>query len=382
MRRSLMAIMFCWIFTATAYAQFPDATTTGITATHCPNWAATKTNTSGRTLNTAGQTVNYEEITGQITVNAANVTLNCVKINANGNLYGLNCLTTNCANLNVTNTEIWGSSSANVILRGANGAWATVTRGNIRDGDKDNMKIRGNAALIDSYVHGFIIDPADHNDAIQIESGVNIDIRGNRIDGPFQSQTAAIIAKSDFGVINNLRLHGNRLSGGSFILYLVTGGFGPPTNVIVANNTFERNSWLHGDISSETNASHCLEWYGNVWHDGGARGVPTSASPQGSCAQGVFPPISGVTTAAPATFTPAPGTYVNSVTVSMATTETGATIRYTTDGSTPDGTDTAYTVPLVLSATTTLKAIVIKAGLQNSVVTTGVYTISTGGCTY
>ena len=41
---------------------------TGITDAACPNWAATKTNTAGRTITTP-QTISYEEITGQLTIN-------------------------------------------------------------------------------------------------------------------------------------------------------------------------------------------------------------------------------------------------------------------------------------------------------------------------
>lgn len=374
-------IVLCLLMSSVAHAQFPDETTTGITNTHCPNWAVDKINTSSRTISTAGTTLYYEQISGQITVNAPNVTIKCVKIDANGSLYGINCLSTNCTNLLVEDAEIFDTASTGFILKGSAAGRATANRVNVHTSVKDAMKIRGHANLYNSYIHVNAV-PGEHNDAIQIESGSNIDIVGNRIDGPLNEQTSAIIAKSDFGIINNLRVANNRLSGGTHTFYSVTGGFGPPTNVIVANNQWLLNSWKFSPVSFETNAGHCLEWYGNTNSDASARGVPTSASPTGSCAVGVFTPLGGGNTQnAPATFTPAPGSYQASVTVSLATVTAGATIHYTTDGSTPDASDTAYSVPLTFVATTTLKAIVIKAGNDPSVVSTGTYTI-TGGCTY
>lgn len=76
------------------------------------------------------------------------------------------------------------------------------------------------------------------------------------------------------------------------------------------------------------------------------------------------------------TVSPAAGTYASSVTVSLACATPGATIRYTTDGSTPSATlGTVYSAALTISATTTLKAIAYKTGLANSNVTSALYTI-------
>ena len=77
-------------------------------------------------------------------------------------------------------------------------------------------------------------------------------------------------------------------------------------------------------------------------------------------------------------FAPASGTFTaaQSVTISCAT--PGASIRYTSDGSTPTAASTLYASPITVSATTTLKAIALKPGLANSVVTTATLTITTG----
>ena len=54
----------------------------------------------------------------------------------------------------------------------------------------------------------------------------------------------------------------------------------------------------------------------------------------------------------------------------------GASIRYTIDGSRPrDTVGTPYTGPITVSGTTTIKAIAYESGLANSTVRTATYTI-------
>jgi len=59
-------------------------------------------------------------------------------------------------------------------------------------------------------------------------------------------------------------------------------------------------------------------------------------------------------------FTPVAGLYYNTQTVAIATATTGATIYYTTDGTTPDETSAVYAEPITVSVNTTIKAIAIK----------------------
>jgi poly(beta-D-mannuronate) lyase len=81
--------------------------------------------------------------------------------------------------------------------------------------------------------------------------------------------------------------------------------------------------------------------------------------------------------AAPA-FSPSAGTYTSAQSVALSTGTSGASIRYTTDGSTPSETNgTVYTGTSVgISSTTTLRAIAYESGLIDSAVTSGTYTIN------
>lgn len=72
---------------------------------------------------------------------------------------------------------------------------------------------------------------------------------------------------------------------------------------------------------------------------------------------------------------PAGGQFANATSVTLSTLTTGATIRYTLDGSTPNASSAIYKTPLTISATTTLKAIAFKASLSESGVANATYII-------
>lgn len=74
------------------------------------------------------------------------------------------------------------------------------------------------------------------------------------------------------------------------------------------------------------------------------------------------------------TFTPASGTsFTDQLSVTIAAAE-GATVYYTLDGTNPTTESNKYEAPIVLTATTTVKAIAVKEGMNNSGVATATYT--------
>src|SRR5579872_3018584 len=76
------------------------------------------------------------------------------------------------------------------------------------------------------------------------------------------------------------------------------------------------------------------------------------------------------------TFSPAAGAYGSAQTVTIGTTTPGASIRYTTDGSTPSETaGTLYSGPITVNASVTINAIAYESGLTDSAVATATYTI-------
>ncbi|MFP3043125.1 chitobiase/beta-hexosaminidase C-terminal domain-containing protein [Treponema primitia] len=80
-------------------------------------------------------------------------------------------------------------------------------------------------------------------------------------------------------------------------------------------------------------------------------------------------------TVATPTATPGTGAYSAAQTVTLATTTDGAKIYYTTDNSTPSASNgTAYTAPISVTIPSTLKAIAVKGGWDDSGVLTANYT--------
>ena len=70
------------------------------------------------------------------------------------------------------------------------------------------------------------------------------------------------------------------------------------------------------------------------------------------------------------------GTYTIAQNVEITCSTAGSSIRYTTDGSTPNADSTLYTSPINIETTTTLKAIAIKSGMTDSSVASATYTIN------
>jgi glucosylceramidase len=80
--------------------------------------------------------------------------------------------------------------------------------------------------------------------------------------------------------------------------------------------------------------------------------------------------------AATPTFSPAPGTFTSAQSVTISDATNGATIYYTTDGSTPTTGSKVYSAPIAISSTTTLNAIATATGYSTSAVASGAYTIN------
>lgn len=100
----------------------------------------------------------------------------------------------------------------------------------------------------------------------------------------------------------------------------------------------------------------------------------TEGVPSGDTSSG----DSNAQTVSTPTFTPTAGTYSSDQQVSITDSTSGATIYYTTDGSTPTTASTAYTgaVPVAGDGTTrTIHAVAVASGMNDSEVATATYTI-------
>jgi alpha-tubulin suppressor-like RCC1 family protein len=77
-------------------------------------------------------------------------------------------------------------------------------------------------------------------------------------------------------------------------------------------------------------------------------------------------------------YSPGPTTYTSAQNVTLSTATPGATIRYTTDGSTPTGSSTAYSSAIAIATSTVLKAVGFKTDWSDSDLGSGTYTMHFG----
>ncbi|MGC1265311.1 MAG: IPT/TIG domain-containing protein [Candidatus Acidiferrum sp.] len=90
----------------------------------------------------------------------------------------------------------------------------------------------------------------------------------------------------------------------------------------------------------------------------------------------IYGSLSLAPAAAAPTFSPAPGGYSSAQTVTLSDSTSGATIYYTTNGNIPTTSSTVYTGPINVPSTTTIQAIAVAPGLNNSADAVGDYTIA------
>jgi hypothetical protein len=81
-------------------------------------------------------------------------------------------------------------------------------------------------------------------------------------------------------------------------------------------------------------------------------------------------------TVAMPTITPNGGSFADSVQVALACSTPSPTIRYTTDGSDPTGSSTAYSVPFTLTTSAPVKAKAFKSGYNDSAIAAATFTVT------
>jgi N-acetylneuraminic acid mutarotase len=110
--------------------------------------------------------------------------------------------------------------------------------------------------------------------------------------------------------------------------------------------------WLFGGIGFDANGKY--ESLNDLWEYQLSPALPAAAAP---------------------TFSPVAGTYSTTQTVSIDDATAGATIYYTTDGTTPTNSSTVYSGPVLVETTETLEAVATASGDSPSSVATATYTI-------
>ena len=195
----------------------------------------------------------------------------------------------------------------------------------------EEMSINGGVITATDAVT-LLIAPMDGGYSIQINGGDN---DGQYIYGQSGSNT---IKYSADPVLNTLEYDGES------VLMISN------TSVMRFNSASNQLRFRYYKESSYTNQQP-VQLYKN---NGGAPVTPTVSTP---------------------TFTPAGGTYFEAQQININCTTEGAAIRYTLDGTNPTAASALYVAPITVNTTTTIKAMAMKAGFNNSGIATATYTI-------
>jgi thrombospondin type 3 repeat protein len=203
----------------------PDAGCTGVPA------GTTLTPSGGMTISTAGTVIDGREITGQVVVNAPNVTIRNSRIHSNT----MWVVDNNSTGLVIEDSEIVNRPVAgqNNCHNGIGNANFTVRRTEIT-GCENSMNIDdpGNVTVVDSWIHdldtegpSYVWGSTPHTDGVQVgEGATNLVFRHNTID-PTPGNggvTSGIIMYTDPGAQNaNVWIEDNYIDGrgASYAIY-------------------------------------------------------------------------------------------------------------------------------------------------------------------
>ncbi len=150
------------------------------------------------------------------------------------------------------------------------------------------------------------------------------------------------------------------------------------TKIVITCTASGTSNYGPGQFSLESNSTGSYSYSGNTgtW-EGKSNDISLTASAQVRITEIkiTYTTASATETCATPTFNPAAGTYVGTQSVTISTTTDGAIIHYTTDGTEPTTNSDVYSSAINVAANTTIMAIAVKEGLDNSAVATATYTI-------
>jgi len=231
----------------------PGAGNTGVPA------GTALTASGGFTVSTAGAVIDAKDITGTVTIAAANVTIKRSRFTGTGQDYAIYVRS---GSVRIEDSEISGGYHTAGI---AFDNW-TAVRLNVHNLPDDGFKLGSNVLLQDSWIHDFSPEPGAHADGAQMQNGVvNTSIIHNYID---IAGNAALFLAPDLGPSTSgpLTIKDNILGGGNYTIYVVDGNNGQyfVGNIAVTGNRFLRNSRY-----GPTRVNVATTWANNTWMDNG-----------------------------------------------------------------------------------------------------------------
>ncbi|MEV4579477.1 hypothetical protein AB0K16_40120 [Nonomuraea jabiensis] len=222
-----------------------------------------------------GKVIDGWDVTGDITVEADNVTIRNTRVRGQTDYWGI-LQREGFSGLKVEDSEIFGNGKQRTQFGILNqGKMITIRRVDIHTISNGILTDQG--LIEDSYVHDPKYYSGDHTDMIMstgtAAAGTELIIRRNTVINTLD-QTGAIALFQDFGVTRNVTVQGNLLAGGGWSLYAGAGRKGLSSNIKVIDNVFSRKVWPKGGYAGpvsywDSNGPGNV-WKGNTWESGGA----------------------------------------------------------------------------------------------------------------
>jgi hypothetical protein len=214
-----------------------------------------------------GAVVENLRITGQLTVEADNVTIRNVYIDGTAS-YGIKVDPETSGTL-IEDVTIAGRGVQDNCNIGIVYGHFTARRVDI-SGCGDGIRAGSNTVFEYSWVHDMRDDADDHSDGVQSIGGTNIVLRGNNLEMEPGMTSAMILHAHLGGNLKNVLVEGNRLAGGGYTLN-IKDRTQTVSNVTVRNNVWVRNSWNFGPVLGDAaNDPSVTTWTGNTYDNGQA----------------------------------------------------------------------------------------------------------------
>jgi hypothetical protein len=294
------------------------------------------------TYNTCLQTVSgtCDTYSATITYNGSDVTLSLYDVTAGGSCPGASCFTHTWSNINIPS-----------LVDGTTAYVGLATSSN-------------NAATLPLYLNTWSYTVNGPTAAPSYSAWNAKSTYGNgtvSVASPVYS-----VAPGTYSGMQAVSITTSTSGGSPYICYALASSI-PTLYPQVDNYGNCLNSTLYSGPVTISSTQTLYAMAGNVW-----------SNPPSTLVAGTYT-IGGSPTAATPTFSPAAGTYSSAQSVSISDATSGATIYYTTNGTTPTTSSTQYTGPITVSSTETLQAIAAATGDTNIGVASAVYTITAIG---
>ncbi len=173
-----------------------------------------------------GAVISNMDITGDVSVEADNVTMKHVRVQAisDDSAYWTVRVLDGADGFTLVESEIDGRGTTHSAING----YGTFLRNEIK-GAENGINVTGPSLIQENYIHDLRNTGEPHYDGIQVDGGSDVRIIGNTIINE-NAQTSAVMLDNYFSGLSNITVENNRLVGGGYVLYVSSQFSGGPVD--------------------------------------------------------------------------------------------------------------------------------------------------------